>query len=205
MEAPKPQATSLENAQNETRPQRFLTITERPPRPVRSLLARILSGIEAGVIGGLAMLALLAAAALLRRHVWWETPNLLGSTFYGTRAFRSGPGVVTVAGSALHLVITGVAGAIFGVACGNAGPRRRLVLLGALAGLFWYYLAGAVFWSRINPLVPLYSPQPATVLSHALLGVCLGYMVGGVRPPAGSPVPEEAEPLEAEAAPDAVK
>src|SRR5437016_14311112 len=86
-----------------------------------AILPRILSGIEAGVIGGLAMLALQAAASLLRRHVWWETPNLLGSTFYGTRAFRSGPGVVTVAGGALHLEITGLYDAIFAVACGNAG------------------------------------------------------------------------------------
>jgi len=148
-----------------------------------SLLARILRGIEAGVIGGLAMLALLAVASLLRRHVWWETANLLGSTFYGTRAFRSGPGVVTVAGGAFHLVITGVVGALFGVACGNAGPRRRLVLLGTMVGVLWYYLADAVFWKRINPLVPLYSPQPVTVLSYALLGACLG-LGCAARPPA---------------------
>ena len=47
-----------------------------------SLPVRILSGIEAGIIGGLAMLALLTMTSVLRDHVWWETLNLLGSTFY---------------------------------------------------------------------------------------------------------------------------
>jgi hypothetical protein len=177
MEASEPQAASSPQAtSSEDTP--FLPIAD-PPRPGRFPLARILSGIEAGVIGGLAMLALHAAASLLRRHVWWEMPNLLGSTFYGARAFRSGPGVVTLAGSALNLVITGVLGAIFGAVCGNVSPRRRLVLLGLLAGVFWYYLGDAVFWRRINSLVPLYSPQPATILSHALFGVCLGYIGHG--------------------------
>lgn len=155
------------------------------PQPVpdnegslRPGLRNLLSGIEAGIIGGLAMLAVLLVSSLLRRHVWWETPNLLGSTFYGSRAFRSGPGRATVAGTALHLVITGSVGAIFGFICGlnGARPRRRLVLLGILTGVVWYYLADAVFWKRVNPLVPLYSPQTAALLSHALFGACLGFM-----------------------------
>lgn len=143
--------------------------------PVQSALTRILSGIEAGVIGGLAMLALLAAAAMWRRHAWWEGLNLLGSTFYGRRAFRSSPSLATIAGSAFELVITGAVGAVFGLIFGQMRSRQRLFLLGLLAGVGWYYLADAVLWDRINPLVPLYSPQPATLL-HALFGACLGYM-----------------------------
>jgi hypothetical protein len=161
------------------------------PQPVpnyeglsRPAVANVLSGIEAGVIGGLAMLALLVASSLLRGHVWWETPNLLGSTFYGSRAFRSGPGMATLAGTALHLMITGSVGAIFGFACGGLyrdGPRRRLVLLGVVTGVVWYYLADAVFWKQVNPLVPLYSQQGAALLSHALYGACLGYMGQNLR------------------------
>jgi hypothetical protein len=175
-----------------------------------AILPRVLKGIEAGVVGGLAMLALLAAAALLRGHVWWETPNLLGSTFYGTRAFRAGPGRITIAGGAFHLVITGVVGALFGVACGHLYLRRRLVLLGTLAGIVWYYLADAVFWKLVNPLVPLYSPPLSTLLSHALFGACLGYMGGGEGLPSESPVPAPSDPvtagpLEADAGRDAVE
>src|SRR5262249_2501145 len=122
---------------------------------------------------------LLVSASLLRGHVWWEVPNLLGSTFYGSRAFRSGAGMATVSGTAFHFVITGTVGALFGLACGGVRQRRRLVLLGILAGVVWYYLAQAVFWGRVNPMVPAYSPQPVTVLAHALFGACLGWMGRG--------------------------
>lgn len=146
-----------------------------PWEPSRALM-RLLSGIEAGIIGGIAMLALLVAGSLTRGDPWWTTANLLGTTFYGMRAFRAAPNQATLAGTALHLVIAGTVGAAFGLICGGIEPRRRLVLVGTLAGLVWYGLADAVFWRAINPLVPMYSPQPATLLSHALFGACLGSM-----------------------------
>jgi hypothetical protein len=125
------------------------------------------------------MLGLLAAWSMWHRHVWWEIPNLLGSTFYQSRAFYSGPGKATLAGGALELTMTGTVGAIFSVICGNVRSRHRLILLGTLAGVGWFYLANTVVWPRINPLVPIYWPEPATVLSHVLFGACLGYSGNG--------------------------
>jgi len=145
------------------------------PRAVQTL-KRLLSGLEAGVIGGVAMLLLLIAGALWRGEVWWAPANLLGTTFYGRRAFHTGPGMATLAGIAFHIVITGTVGALFGLACGGVRERRRLVLLGALAGVFWYYLADAMFWRWVNILVPAYAPQPATLIAHAVFGACLGFM-----------------------------
>jgi len=145
------------------------------------LLWRVLRGIEAGIIGGLAMLALLIAAMMFRGYPWWAQPTLLGTTFYGLRSIVAGPNRATIAGGALHLVITGVVGAVFGVMCGGVRRRQRLLLLGTLAGMVWSMLADAVFWRRVNPLVPMYSPQPATLLSHALFGACLGYMGRGMN------------------------
>ena len=136
-----------------------------------------MSGIEAGIIGGIAMLGVMVSGSLLRGHVWWEIPNLLGSTFYGSRAFRSGgASLPTLSGTALHFVITGTIGGLFGLTCGGIRQRRRLLLLGMLAGVVWFYLADAVFWRKVNPMVPLYSPRVVTLLSHALFGACLGYM-----------------------------
>jgi len=144
------------------------------PRFERTLL-NLINGLEAGIIGGLAMLLLLTAAALWRGDVWWAPANLLGTTFYGRRAFRA-PGMATLSGAAFHLVITGTVGALFGLACGSVRERRRLVLLGALAGVFWYYLADAIFWRWVNILVPAYAPQPSTLIAHAVYGACLGFM-----------------------------
>jgi hypothetical protein len=140
-----------------------------------ALLKRVLHGVEAGIVGGVAMLGMLAVASMWHRHVWWEIPNLLGSTFYHMRAFYSGPGKATVAGGALQLTISGVIGAIFALASANVRSRHRLILLGTLAGVGWFFLANALIWPRVNPLVPLYWPEPAAVLSHVLFGACLGY------------------------------
>ncbi len=153
--------------------------------------ARLASGIEAGIVGGSAMLGVLFCASLWDGHVWWETPNLLGSTFYGIRAFRSGPGMATLSGLALHFVITGTLGGLFGLAFGGIQQRGRLVLLGLMASVGWYNLANVTFWPTLNPWVLVASPRPATVVSHVLLGACLGYM--GQRYRLGSPAAFEGQ------------
>jgi len=144
-------------------------------------LARLASGIEAGVIGGLAVLGVLISESLLRGHVWWEILNLLGTTVYGPRSFRAGPGLVTLAGAALHFTIAGTIGALFGLVFGTIRERRRLLPLGFVTAMIWYLLADAIFWPRVNPLVPLYENtlyafQPVSILSHAIFGACLGWM-----------------------------
>ncbi len=121
------------------------------------------------------MLALLAASSMLGGRGWWEVPNLLGSTFYHGRAFYWGVGRATVAGGALQLTVSGSIGALFGAVCGHVPSRHRLILLGTLTGVSWFFLGNLLVWPRLNPLIPLYSPEPAAVLSHVLFGACLGY------------------------------
>lgn len=144
--------------------------------PADASLWRLMTGIEAGVIGGLAMLALMVSGSLLRGHPWWEIPNLLGSTFFGSRVMRSGPGVATLSGAALHFAIAGTVGGLFGLACGTIRRRRPLLLLGMLAGGLWYFIGQAAFWPHINPLVPLYAFTPVFLLAHVVFGACLGFM-----------------------------
>ena len=151
-----------------------------------SPLSRLASGIEAGVIGGLAMLGFMVVGSLLRGRVWWEVPNLLGSTFYGARALRYGPGLATVTGAAFHFTITGLLGACFGLACGTIERRRRLLLVGLSAGLLWHFFAEAVFWPHVNPLVPLYASTAVFLPAHLLYGACLGFRGQG-------PAPDQAE------------
>lgn len=139
--------------------------------PVR----KVLCGIEAGTVGGVAMLVLFATASMLNQHVWWEVPNLLGSTFYHGRSLYSRPGLPTVAGGALHLTMTGVIGAIFSLAFGDVPSRHRLVLLGTLCGIGWFFLSNELLWPHLNPLIPVSWPEPAAILSHVVFGLCLGY------------------------------
>lgn len=163
---------------------------------------RLLSGIKSGVIGGIAMLALLVSGSLMRSDPWWMPFNLLGSTFYGAPALSAGHGQATLAGGALHVFITGSIGGTFGLVCGGFRRGRRMVLLGTLAGLICQGLANTFLWGKINPLVPLYSPQPATLLSYALFGACLGYLGGHVSGHLGR---EFRAPKEAPGEPSAVE
>lgn len=147
---------------------------------------RLVIGIEAGIVGGAAMLAMVVGESLWNGHVWWEVPNLLGSTFYGTRVLHSGADMSILAGAALHLVITGTLGGLFGLAFGRIQQRGRLILLGVLTGVGWYNLADVIFWPKVNPWVPIASPRPVTMYSYIVFGVCLGYM--GRRNKASPPV-----------------
>ncbi|HLH43555.1 MAG TPA: hypothetical protein VKV74_11240 [Bryobacteraceae bacterium] len=154
-----------------------------PPRDLRTdALLRLTGGIEAGVVGGAAMLALLMCGSLVDGRGWWEIPNLLGSTFYGQRAFRGGPAMATLSGAALHFTISGGVGAAFGLICGGIRQRKRLLFCGILAALLWHYISQAWFWTRVNPRVPAYAPQPLLMLSHLMFGACLGPTMGRTLP-----------------------
>ena len=131
-------------------------------------------GLSAGVTGGLAMLPVWVVFSWARGRMWWEGPNILGSTFYGERAFRSGAGMATISGTAFHLVLTGCFGILFGIACGALLLRRRTLLLGIAAGLLWYFAADQIFWRHVNPLVPIYMFPPGALIAHFVYGACLG-------------------------------
>ncbi len=166
---------------------------------------RVLIGIQAGVLGGLAMLALLVIGSVWRGHAWWEAPNLFGSTFYGGRVFHSGANLATIAGSAFQLVICGVVGAIFGIASESVRSSRRMILSGILCGVLWYYLAYSWIWTRIDPMLVRYSPQPVTILSYLLFGLCLGYLGRHGREPIPTSELRTRDAIEAGPTGDALK
>jgi hypothetical protein len=151
-----------------------------------ALLKKLSYGIQAGIIGGLWMLGLMMADAIWQRQVWWVYPNLIGSAFYHSLAFSSGPGKATVAGVALQLTIGGGTGGAFRVACGNVHSRHILILLGTVTGLGLFFAERAFWWPRMEPSILAYLPEPATVLSHVAFGACLGY-AGMAMPHFGAP------------------
>lgn len=132
----------------------------------------ILAGIAAGAIGGAALLAYMVLASLANQDPWWRYPNLLGSAFYGPIGLRAGPGLATVAGAALQVIVSGAVGAVFSAAFVRRFRGRRLVLLGAVMGLAYLYLANTVA-GRFAPLIALYTPTAAATVGFILLGLCL--------------------------------
>jgi hypothetical protein len=139
----------------------------------RVLELSALAGLEAGVIGGLAMLLFLCAHSALRGQVWWSYANLLGSIVYGPSALWRGLSRATLAGIAIQILISGVAGLLYGVCFARTRGRMVSLLLGLSCGVIWFFITYQLFFRGIGPLIPVYASQPATLLGHGILGLVL--------------------------------
>ena len=148
---------------------------------VMPLICRALAGIEAGVLGGVAMFGWLAASSVLDMRSIWLAPNLLGSTLAGRDVLQRGFGWTTVSGLALHLSVSGLVGMGFGLLVGGSTRRIRVMLLGMLSGLVWYYFSQALFWRKLGVFVTLYSPPRTLLLAHLIYGMVLGWFPNGLR------------------------
>lgn len=160
-----------------------------------SRLNAALAGIESGILGAAAMLAWMAAVSLLYGRSIWHYPNLLATTFYGDDALRRGFRWMTVSGLALHAVAAAVLGILFSLSLTVFPERTRVMLLGMLTAVGWYYASRALWWNWLNPVVPQYSPEAAVVFGHVVLGAVLGSSARFRRALDG-PVPEPASPVD---------
>ena len=140
---------------------------------LRTLELSALAGMEAGVIGGAAMLLFVFAHSVLRGKAWWSYANLLGSVVYGSSALWRGLGRATLAGIALQLLLGGIAGALFGLCFARTRGRMVSLLLGLSCGVIWFFVTHWVVFRGIGPLVPVYASQPATLLGHMIFGLVL--------------------------------
>jgi hypothetical protein len=140
-----------------------------PPKWTTRKLLDTLVGLELGIIGGVVMLLWFAASSPVLGQSWWTVPNLFASHFYSGRAVRFGPGWITVVGSAVHLVLSGLIGAISGFAL---TPGR---FLGIATGIAWYLLCYLVFWRRAAPMLITVGYQPALAIAYLLFGSALGW------------------------------
>ena len=135
--------------------------------------SRVAVGLQAGMAGGLVMLAWLGLATLWSKHSVWWFPNLMATTFGGDAALQSKFGRYSFAGLALHLLQYSLLGAIFARIAPERASYPRLLLLGLLLSLAYYFLMYDLLWKHINPLVPLYSPDRQILIGHIFYGFML--------------------------------
>jgi hypothetical protein len=162
------------------RPQR-LSMNAETGNLKPSIVVRALAGLETGVLGGAAMLLWFALVSVWQDQLWYAVPNLLAGVFYGESIFRAGFGFVTLTGIALHLVSGGIAGAVFGIVAPAGQTPPRMLLLGLLGGLLWFYFNQYLLWRRTNPLLIYYTAESSMVAAHLLFGVFLGRLSWSLR------------------------
>jgi hypothetical protein len=169
---------------------------------VHPRVQKVLAGIAAGALGGLALLGFLALGSVARQDPWWRFSNLAGTVFFGADALRTGFGLATLSGAAFEILICGAAGAVFAALVPGSLRGFRRLLLGMTAGLLWMHFLNLVY-ARFHPLIPLYSDTWPSTAAHLLFGACLA-IFSALFLPAGVPalLAEPAPPREAEAAPE---
>lgn len=131
---------------------------------------RALAGLEAGVLGAIAMLAFLMLGSVWLRRTVWSMPNLMATVFYGSDAYGRGFGWAAIAGCALFVFVYGLLGVIWGVASPD-GEFPFRTLAGAVAGLAVYCLLFGFLWKHTWPLISLYAPDRQLQIAHIVWGI----------------------------------
>ena len=155
-----------------------------------------LAGLQAGMMGAIAMLAWLGISAEWHNRSFWSAENLMASAFWGPDAVRSGFGFRSVAGVALYLLIYSLLGAMVALVVRDRVPPLRALLVGILFGLGWYYLSFHWIYEKALPLVALLHVERQTLLGHLLYGAFVGRYPAFLPkspepvPPADETVPE---------------
>jgi hypothetical protein len=131
-----------------------------------------LAGLQAGVLGALALFACLMIGSLWNGRSIWVVPNLFATTFFGGNAYRNQLLRTSWTGVALIVAIYGGLGAMWGCIWRDK-TKPWLRLYGAIAGLVVYFLFHAYLWKELNPLISLYAPDRQFELGHVLWGIVL--------------------------------
>lgn len=153
-----------------------LAQTYLPDAPVHWPVVRfrLLAGLQAGVIGAVAMLCFYAFASYLQGQPWWSYGNLLGSAIYGNAAFWKGFGRITMAGGGLQIVLGGFAGMLCSFLLPPFRGHAVVQLMVALAtSAVWYCFEYQLLFPSFAPLIPAYGVRNLPVVAHLLLGISM--------------------------------
>ena len=135
--------------------------------------AVFLAGLQAGMIGILAMLAWLGLSAMGQRRSFWTAENLMASVFHGDAAIRRGFGSTTLSGLALYLLAYSLLGAVFAVCVRDRLTGLGTLLVGLLYSMGWYFLWFRALGQSLMPLVWLLHAANNTVFGHLIFGASI--------------------------------
>jgi len=154
----------------------------------------IVSGVVAGVLGGIVMALFLAVCALEAGMDPLHPLRVIGSTFGGPEALEGGGGVVAF-GAALHLTTSALFGVVLAALIPRDFPSGCAIGVGAAYGLFTLGVMMSVVVPAVNPLFrPEMQPVGGSwVIAHVLYGLALGFVPALRRRLAREAVEEQAK------------
>src|ERR1035438_3375817 len=110
-------------------------------RPATTLLPALLAGLAAGMVGALWMLAWLGTSSVWQQRSFWAPENLMATAFDRNLSLAQGFTAGTCTGLAVYLLLYSLLGVVFAAAVRGRVPRRRMMLVGVLFALIWYYFS----------------------------------------------------------------
>ncbi len=104
----------------------------------------------------------------------WEMPLRLAAAAFGPQVPAHGFASGVAAGAALQLFTAGLVGALFGLTGRSRWAARRVMLLGMVFGLGWYYLGYEILLRDFGLGSYLLAPRRSLVVAHLIFGLLLG-------------------------------
>jgi hypothetical protein len=138
-------------------------------KPAGKSFLDVIVGLEAGVLGGLAMLVWFAIVMPLLGQPWYLMLNLVGVRFYAQRHALLAPGLATCSGAAWIILSAGIVGSVNGLLT----PGGRLFGLAVAAS--WYAISYLFVWKNLAPLIISYAPQAVVLTGFLVYGSVIGW------------------------------
>lgn len=145
-----------------------------PPSPDARRYERVLAALQAASLSFLLTTFWCGIAARSSDYSFWTFPNLMAGAVIGSASLRPDFGFHTAVGLSLHY-LTGIGfGVLYALAVPASLKPISAVLLGILAGSWWYYLLDGFVWRKLFPPLALYSRRPSIFFAFVLMGICIG-------------------------------
>ncbi len=137
--------------------------------------ARLLAGLQAGVLAGLVMAAWLMLENLRNGQPSWIPFNQISTALLGYAGLRTTFGVPTLVGLSLHVVMAGLHGAAFAVVVPPTVRAFSAACAGVLLSLVSYGFFFGWAFERMAPLFLSRASRPAWLGACFLFGAAWGF------------------------------
>jgi hypothetical protein len=139
----------------------------------RNLIARLLAGLQVGMLGGLGILAWLIILSYWNFRAPWALMNLFAASLQNTVYWGRNFSFFTFTGVAAHLFTCGVLGLFIGWVLPRPRAESRVSVAGLMFGIIISLIAYEVFWRRYVPGLREQVAPASLLVAHLIFGMSL--------------------------------